>query len=500
MAPDHSNAVPSPDDTGAPPAVQPDAHPGRTQHRVLTALAGLGVAALAAGTFVLTYEDLRTLALAGGAARRWAPVYPVLVDVLIVVTVLALVATRHARWWSRWPRWALLLVVVAGAAAASVQRAVKGYEALPDDPLKVGVAVAPYVILVIVTWLWLAMFRQFRRSSPRRAAPAPAPEPVDDPEPEAPAPPPLAVPAPRSDDTWLFGDTDDETREDSRVPDVSPDEPEPVSYQTAAHPPEPLPYQATAHPHPPEPARPVTPLFDSPEPPRPIAPVFDSPEPPQPIAPVFDSPEPFPGEAPPLESIPRKAPPMEPVSRKAPPLEPLPNEAPPLEPLPGEAPDLEPLPSEARDLESPEPLHDVAQDWDPAAPYSDDPAPQTSEPSRDVDIDDDPTPPIEFPSLLPTDVELVRGGARPAVKPAATTRPDIVMPTEQELANGHPVPEPDPAEDDDAPVVDRAEDPDGGGEDPVPSSDDLVTGAEDDPAEPSPPSGSLRSSPIPPKD
>lgn len=171
------------------PAAHPHAPHTTTQRRLLTLAAGLGVAVLAGAAFVLTYQDLRTLALAGGAARRWAPAYPVMIDALITVTVLALVAARHARWWSRWLRWALLLALLGGAAAAGVQRAVKGYGPLPDQPLKAGVAVAPHLMILIAVWLWLTMFKQARFKQARRAAPQPPPAP-----PEPPAPPPEASP------------------------------------------------------------------------------------------------------------------------------------------------------------------------------------------------------------------------------------------------------------------------------------------------------------------
>ena len=396
MAPDHSSAAPSSGAAGSPPANAPG---GRTPQRVLTALAGLGVIASLGGAFVLTYDDLRVLALAGGAAPRWAPLYPVLVDVLITVTVLALVVARHARWWTRWIRWALLLAVVAGAAAAAVQRAVKGYEPLPDDALKAGVAVAPYVMLIVVVWLWLAMFRQIHRTAPPAPAPPPA-EPVTGPVEAAPtqtaevetapveaAAPPLALAAARSDEAWLFGGADDDRRADEE--------------HTAPHP---LPQ---------------------------------------------DTPQNFEGDAAPDS--------FQPARQSAPPL----NLDKPAASFPAGAPPLY----------SPPPFDDEP-DWRPPLP----------EQGGEVDVDDDPTPPGEqpAPALLPTDVELVGSGNRPKpeVKPAPTTRPDIVMPSAEELAAAAA----ETGEEAGSAPADRAEDPDGGD------------------AEPSPPSGNLRSSPTPPRE
>src|SRR5258708_7179871 len=151
----------------------------KTQRRLLTVSAGLGVAALAGVAFVVTYGDLRALVVEGHAPRRFAPAYPVMFDALITVTILALVMARNTRWWIRWPRWLLLLVLLAGAGAASVQRATKGYGTLPHEALKAGTAVAPHVMLLLVIWLWLAMFKQARQA----AAPvSPADEPPLEPK------------------------------------------------------------------------------------------------------------------------------------------------------------------------------------------------------------------------------------------------------------------------------------------------------------------------------
>lgn len=151
----------------------------KTQQRLLTAFGGLGVAALAAGTFVLSYDDLRLLALRGGAARHWAFLYPCMVDGLVVVVILSILTARRSNWFSRTIRWLLLILLIGGAGAAGVQRAVKGYAVLSDTPVNVGVAVAPWAALIIAVWLWVAMIKHLlgtRRPprpprSPRREPP-----------------------------------------------------------------------------------------------------------------------------------------------------------------------------------------------------------------------------------------------------------------------------------------------------------------------------------------
>jgi Protein of unknown function (DUF2637) len=152
----------------------------KAQRRLLTTFGGLGVAALAAGTFVLSYEDLRLLALRGGAARHWAFLYPGMLDGLVVVIILAILTARRSGWFSRAVRWLLLILLIAGAGAAGIERAVKGYEALPDTWVDVGVAVAPWAILIIAVWLWTgiikqALSRRVRTDETERAVePAPA--------------------------------------------------------------------------------------------------------------------------------------------------------------------------------------------------------------------------------------------------------------------------------------------------------------------------------------
>ncbi|GAB3987802.1 hypothetical protein GCM10029978_108020 [Actinoallomurus acanthiterrae] len=146
------------------------------QRRLLTAAGGLGVAALAGATFVLSYDDLRALAVQGDAARHWAFLYPGVVDGLIVVVILSILTARRSPWWARTVRWLLLLVLIASAGAAGVERAVHGYRHLSRPWLSGGVAAAPWVILAIAVWLWLAMIKQVVRTRRRDAAVPPVPD------------------------------------------------------------------------------------------------------------------------------------------------------------------------------------------------------------------------------------------------------------------------------------------------------------------------------------
>ncbi len=144
--------------------------PSRSQ-RVFTVLAFLAVAGLTAGAFVLSYEDLRLLALAGlkgDDAERFARYYPAVYDGLVAIALLAVFVARHSPWWVRWMRWLVLVALAGGAAAASVQNALKGFGPIEGTALDAGVASAPWVAALLAIWLWMSMFRQIRDGAQRR--------------------------------------------------------------------------------------------------------------------------------------------------------------------------------------------------------------------------------------------------------------------------------------------------------------------------------------------
>ncbi|MEV4001718.1 DUF2637 domain-containing protein [Actinomadura sp. NPDC049753] len=261
------------------------------QRRLLTTVAGLVVAALAGGAFALTYDVLRELAVAGGVSRRWAPLYPAMADTLTAVTILSLVITRNARWWTRLPRWTLLVLLLAGGAAASVQHSVRGFGPLPDDAVRTGVAVAPHAMLVIAVWLWLTMVKQIRVARPAAGEEAPVEAQRGHVKVLGPAAPPLALEAPPAQEAGP-----------ERMP-----EPE----------------------HEPEPERePILPFEDEPE-----WPAADSPEPlPENPRPLAEEPAPAAEELAPFafeESL---------SSEPAPPLDPLPQPRRPLDAVPDRLP------------------------------------------------------------------------------------------------------------------------------------------------------------------
>lgn len=413
----------------------------RAQRRLLTAVAGLIVAALAGGAYALTYDVLRELALAGGAGRRWAPLYPAMADTLTAMAILSLVITRNARWWTRLLRWALLLLLVAGGAALSVQHAVWGFSSLPDDGVRAGVAVAPHVMLVIAVWLWLTMFKQIRVARPAAEEIAPAETQrghVKVLEPAAPEPLALAAPSepeepePRSPLAFL-----DDPDPDAEPEPLIPFAPDPTAQEMAVASAEPAADEPTAH----EPAPPE----HEPLPHEPAA--FEAAAFETTTGETTTGESAITEESATGESVPREPAAYEGFvieqslsSEPAPPLDALPEPAPPLDALPEPRPPLDALPE----------------------------------------------PAVTPPALLPTDVELVRSrdrdesGDRPV---ASTTRPDIVMPAAYGTEE----------DDHDATPSDRAEDPDAGEH---PGGEDREPVKDWNP----PPSGSFRSGPTPPAD
>jgi hypothetical protein len=437
------------------------AHYSKTQRRLLTTLGGVGVAALAAGTFVLSYADLRLLALRGGAARHWAFLYPGMLDGLVVVIILAIVTARRSGWFSRAVRWLLLVVLVAGAGAAGVQRAVKGYEPLPDTWVNTGVAVAPWAILILAVWLWIAMIKHLR-SLRTRAARSGDPDGRAKPVESGPEP----VPATVIEQSIIPGLGDAENRPRARpVREL-----EPVRAAARAEPPQPQ----DPEPNPWDAAR-----IDRPEP------WEDDTEPTEPVpAPVSGrEAETTPSDTALSDPVPASWREQGPEADAAP--------AEPSDPVPtswGRLP--ESSFADVADEDEPEPLLPPAprrEDLLPrltepataADPTEPEPEPKVETPMNDKPsgpVEDEPPPRFVARTSLPTDVRLVGGPKRPSL---TDTQPDgIRLPDTN--PDGIPVVNTAEDDEDDAYVDERAEDPDAG-------------------TEAGPPSSTFRSSPTPPR-
>ncbi|MFC3979604.1 DUF2637 domain-containing protein [Streptosporangium jomthongense] len=150
------------------PSSIPPAQPSRTAvalRRTGIALVGVGVAALAAAACVLSFEDLRALAITGEAPADLAYLYPAAFDALLAVALIALPLLRGARWPIRLQAGAVLVLLFAGAVAAETATAVRA--TVDVRRAAVVVAVFPWVALLLALWLWLLLINH---AAARRAA------------------------------------------------------------------------------------------------------------------------------------------------------------------------------------------------------------------------------------------------------------------------------------------------------------------------------------------
>ena len=133
----------------------------------------LGLAALAAATFVLSYSAIRAIALEAGITPRLARGYPLLVDAMLVIALAAVLALRGAGLPSKVLAWLTLLVVLAAAAGADGLHAAG--RALPHQPAAIAAAVLPWVLVFIAFALLVTMLRhaRLRRTAGTRVSVAP---------------------------------------------------------------------------------------------------------------------------------------------------------------------------------------------------------------------------------------------------------------------------------------------------------------------------------------
>ncbi|MFF5211620.1 hypothetical protein [Streptosporangium sp. NPDC000396] len=129
------------------------------------ALTGVGVAGLTAAACVLSFEDLRGLAVTGEAAPGLAYLYPAAFDALFTVALVGVMLLRGGRWPARLQAGVILALLFVAAAAAEVATAVRA--TVDVRQAAVVVAVAPWVMLAVALWLWLLLIKH---AATRRAA------------------------------------------------------------------------------------------------------------------------------------------------------------------------------------------------------------------------------------------------------------------------------------------------------------------------------------------
>jgi len=160
-------------ESSRPGPAQSERAPGALRALAIGAVC-VGLAALAGGTFVLSYSGIHVLALQAGIAPRLARGYPLLIDAMLVVVLAAVLALRGADLASRLLAWITLLAVLAAAAGADALHAA-GHK-LPKHVAAITAAVLPWTLVFLAFVLLLAMLRhaRLRRQAARPAATATA--------------------------------------------------------------------------------------------------------------------------------------------------------------------------------------------------------------------------------------------------------------------------------------------------------------------------------------
>jgi hypothetical protein len=220
--------LPSSESAPVPPSPAPRRDWPR---RLANAAVTLVVLAVAAGTFVLSYDGVHAIALQGGVSVQLARIYPGLFDAVLVIACVAAVMLRDARWWARGWAWLVVFVVLAAIGAADVLHAAD--YALRHRTTEAVVAGAPVVAVLLAFSLLLTMLRQSRPQPPATAVVS---APIDTVPvgavpvgavsivaagavPRPPAPPIALPPAPAEADRV----------EPAAVPDQAPDAPAPIA-------------------------------------------------------------------------------------------------------------------------------------------------------------------------------------------------------------------------------------------------------------------------------
>ncbi len=130
-----------------------------------------GVLLLMAAAFVLSYTGIHAVALSAGVSPRFARIYPLIFDAMLVVACAAVLALRGAGLPSRCYAWLTMLVLLAAAAGADTLHATN--TKLPHKPAAATAAILPWALVLIGFGLLLSMLRHARL---RRAMAGAAPE------------------------------------------------------------------------------------------------------------------------------------------------------------------------------------------------------------------------------------------------------------------------------------------------------------------------------------
>jgi Protein of unknown function (DUF2637) len=132
--------------------------PSRRGFRIVALTAAIiGVLALAAAAFVLSYTGMRETVLHAGVTPHLARIYPAIFDAVVVVAGVTALSLPRNRGWLRSYAWLAMLIAIAGVAAADALHATA--TVLPKRPTELAVAIAPWVLLLIIFTLLFALVR-----------------------------------------------------------------------------------------------------------------------------------------------------------------------------------------------------------------------------------------------------------------------------------------------------------------------------------------------------
>ncbi|GAA0985394.1 hypothetical protein GCM10009555_060790 [Acrocarpospora macrocephala] len=125
--------------------------------RLAIGLAGLALAILAGAACVLSFDDLRGLAVQGQVEPRLAYLYPAGFDALLIVALIGVPLLRSGRLLVRLQVGLILALLLATAAAAAVATATGA--TFEPRQAAITVALVPWVMLVIGLWLLLVLVK-----------------------------------------------------------------------------------------------------------------------------------------------------------------------------------------------------------------------------------------------------------------------------------------------------------------------------------------------------
>ena len=126
--------------------------------RLVQAATIVVVTAIAAATFVLSYDGVHAIALQSGVPKDLARFYPPVFDAVLVIACAAV--PLRTRWLTRAYTWLVIIVVVGILGALDAVHAMN--VTIPHQEAAGTAAVLPWALLLLAFSLWLLIVRHFR--------------------------------------------------------------------------------------------------------------------------------------------------------------------------------------------------------------------------------------------------------------------------------------------------------------------------------------------------